>query len=160
MLSEILTRDCLVASDVCKNFVLYDSVDRNPFRELIPWTTHHLMLLQVIVATSALHMSNATRRPSDLARSALYHRDALLAKQGALCLLKSALEDIGSADVDVTLAVVLLLIQFELIDSGRDEWRHHIKGARAIIERLLESEKSVQDGISPLRGSLISDCLV
>ncbi|KAK4934464.1 hypothetical protein LTR10_024278 [Elasticomyces elasticus] len=88
------------------------------------------------------------------------YRDALAAKQRALSLLKSALGSLAPADLDVALAVVLLFIDFELIDSGRDHWKHHIEGAKTIIETLAGSDTWTQTAMSPLRTSLISNCLV
>jgi hypothetical protein len=88
------------------------------------------------------------------------YNHALAAKQRALYLLNSALTSITTVDVDVTLAVVLLFIEFELIDSGRDNWKFHINGARTIIETLCRSDKSMQYAMSPLRRCLISNCLV
>ncbi|KAI9742851.1 MAG: hypothetical protein M1818_003580 [Claussenomyces sp. TS43310] len=149
------------ASDVCGDFVLYDMPKHNPFRELIPLTHQHPVLLHIIIANSALHMSNACQKSFALdaagfplrhrtslpgspcsSSSAMqqleYHNDALAAKQRALHLLKTALTSISSADIDVTLAVVLLFIEFELIDSGRDNWRYHINGARSIIATLFD----------------------
>ena len=155
----------MVASHVCKDLVLYDTPKHNHLRELIPLTHHHPILLQIIIANSALHMSNVcqksliinttytTRQPEP------YHH-ALVARQRALCLLKSALTSIASVDVDVTLAVVLLFIEFELIDTGQDNWRHHINGARTIIEMLCTSSISTQKIMSPLCRCLISNCLV
>jgi hypothetical protein len=173
----------IVASNVCGDFVLYDIPKHNPFRELIPLTHQHPILLQIIVANAALHMSNACQKslllsttPSPLRHRAALptppsssssaiqqsesYNDALAAKQHALHLLKSALTRITSVDIDVTLAVVLLFIEFELIDSGRDNWRHHINGARTIIETLCRSHISAQNVMSPLRSCLISNCLV
>ncbi|CAG9983572.1 unnamed protein product [Clonostachys byssicola] len=168
------------------DLVLYDIPNHNPFRELIPMAHHQPMLLQTIIASSALHMSNAcqcsprsssmltttasiqnhTSLPSSLSigscvtsRPETFH-DALRAKQQALCLLKSALEDIASADVDVILAVMLLLIGFELIDSGRGSWTFHINGARIIIEKLIASTLATETAFSPLRSWLVSNCLV
>ncbi|MCJ1458314.1 hypothetical protein MMC28_008685 [Mycoblastus sanguinarius] len=173
----------IVASDVCRDLVLYDIPKHNPFRELIPLTHQHSVLLQIIIANSALHMSNACQKSLVLDTTAFLHRhrtsllgspcssssaiqqlesynDALAAKQRALYLLKSALNSIASVDIDVTLAVVLLFIEFELIDSGRDNWRYHINGARTIIETLCGSNISTQTAMSPLRSCLISNCLV
>lgn len=173
----------IVASDVCRDLVLYDIPKHNPFRELIPLTYQHPVLLQIIIANSALHMSNACQKSLvlDTTAFALRHRtgllcspslsssavqrpesyhDALVAKQRALYLLKSALTSIASVDIDVTLAVVLLFIEFELIDSGRDNWRYHIDGARAVIERLCGTHMSTRTAMSPLRSCLISNCLV
>jgi hypothetical protein len=87
-------------------------------------------------------------------RPETYH-DALRAKQQALCLLKSALEDIASADVDVILAVVLLLVGFELIDSGRGNWIFHIHGARIIIEKLIAFTLATETALSLLRSWLV-----
>lgn len=172
-----------VSSDVCKDFVLYDIAKENPFRELIPLCHYHPILLQIIVANSALHMSNARQKTlatemkikpdchqaglSGSTHSSLYtfqptrsYNDALLAKQRALVFLKCALADISVTEFDVTVATVLLFVEFELIDSGRDEWRHHIIGARTIIEVLCESAQITQTFMSPLRSCLISNCLV
>lgn len=173
----------IVASDVCGDLVLYDIPKHNPFRELIPLTHQYPILLQIIIANSALHLSNACQKSlaSDMTTSPLRHRtrllglrysgssgtqqqesyhDALIAKQRALSLLKYALTSIASVDIDVTLAVVLLFIEFELIDSGRDNWRYHINGARTIIKTLCASNISTQTAMSPLRSCLISNCLV
>ena len=139
------------------------------------------MLLQTIIATSALHMSNAHQKflaldstaysvqdhtsplpclsSSPIQRSESY-ADALVAKQRALCLLNSALNSIASVNIDVTLAVVLLFIEFELIDYGRADWTYHISGARKIIEILCGSNQSTQTRVSSLRSCLIQNCLV
>ena len=169
----------IVASDVCRDLVLYDIPRQNPFGELIPLTHQHPALRQIIIATAALHMSNACQRlvvldvprhrtslhgslfpSSSRILQSISYRDALVAKQRALCFLKSALNHMTSADVDVILAVVLLFIEFELIDSGRDTWRRHINGANTIIETLCRSNVSTQTSMSPLRSCLISNCLV
>ena len=148
-------------------------------------THQHPVLLQIIIANSALHMFNACQRsilnldtpafPSLRHRKCLLvsppasqqlesYNDALRAKQRALHLLKSALsrmDFVDFVDIDVTLAVVLLFIEFELIDSGRDNWRYHTNGARTIIETLCGSNISTaQSAMSPLRSCLISNCLV
>ena len=148
-------------------------------------TQQHPVLLQIIIANSALHMSNAYQKSIVLDNTtALPSRhntnspdspssgsttsqelsqpygDALAAKQRALYLLKSALTNLDSVDIDVTLAVVLLFIEFELIDSGRDNWKHHIQGARTIIETLNRSPTPKETTMSPLRSCLIANCMV
>ncbi|KAG4434436.1 hypothetical protein IFR05_010076 [Cadophora sp. M221] len=173
------------ASDVCRDLVLYDDAQSNAFRQLIPLSNKYPILLQVIIANSALHLSNAYQKslhPIKPARSPLYptgteeligadsigariqqfraYKDSLLAKQRSLHLLRSALSDIAAADIDVTLAVVLLLIECELIDSGRNNWRFHVSGARTIMKRLCLSGLSNKTPLSPLRRNLISNCIV
>ena len=190
---ELLSPSCLVliptsirnivASDICKDLVLYDTPKHNPFRDLVPLTHQHPALFQIIIANSALHMSNACQkslisdgtvfplrhRPSLLGspcsssaavQQSEFYNDALAAKQRALYLLRSALNSINAVDIDVILAVVLLFIEFELIDSGRDNWRHHINGAKVIIEALGGSNISSQTAESPLRSFLIANWLV
>ncbi|CRK28091.1 hypothetical protein BN1708_004529 [Verticillium longisporum] len=171
---------------VCKDLVLYDTPQHNPFRDLVPMAYQKPILFQAITATSALRMSNAcrqlsrsssmsastdsppkssTRSPSSrsigpclASRPKILH-DALSAKQQALLLLKSALETMAPADVDAILASVLLLIGFELIDSGRGSWIFHINGARTIIEKLIASAVATETTLSPLRRWLMSNCL-
>ena len=63
-------------------------------------------------------------------------------------------------DLDVILAVILLFVEFELLNSGRDDWIHHIDGARKIIEKLCGSNVIPARTMSPLRRCLVSNCLV
>ncbi|KAF5680228.1 fungal transcriptional regulator [Fusarium denticulatum] len=166
------------ASDVCKDFVLYDTPKHNPFRQLIPMAHHQPMLLQAIIASSALHMSNASsifttpasteNSPELVGSLSIGHttsypesfHDALRSKQQALGLLNSAIGNLASANVDTILAAVLLLVGFELIDSGRDNWKCHINGARMIIQNLIVSGSVKGTSFSPLRSWLVSNCLV
>ncbi|CAG9950349.1 unnamed protein product [Clonostachys rosea f. rosea IK726] len=119
------------------------------------------MALYLVHAEPSSFATSFIDRPA-CARSRLSIEEisGLLAKQQALCLLKSALEDIASADVDVILAVVLLLVGFELIDSGRGNWIFHIHGARIIIEKLIAFTLATETALSPLRSWLVSNCLV
>lgn len=171
------------SSRLCKDLVLCDSAKQNPFRQLIPLTHRHPILLHIIIANSALHMANANQKhlPGDTTthhvsnlslsscasssaiqttESANAYRDALVAKQWALWMLRSALTRNSWSDIDVILAVVLLFIEFELLDTGHNDWRCHINGARAIIATLNLANMSTQNDLSPLRSCLISNYLV
>lgn len=170
----------VVTKVVCGELVLYDTPQHNTFRELIPLTHHHPMLLHIVIASSALRMSNASQRaplpntppdsltsvtspPSSDEHSFHYTRcynDSLVAKQRALCYLQTALTCNAPANDDVILAVVLLFIELELIDSGRDNWIHHINGARNILERLCGPNVLSSGKSSSLRRLLVSECLV
>lgn len=146
-------------------------------------TQNNPILLYIIIANSALRMSNVYDKPPALSaatsvssdqvspsdspsrtptspRPAKPYGDALAAKYKALSLLQGALINPGSVDTDVTLATVLLFIECELMESGRDNWACHISGARAIIERLCGPEVWTETSMSPLRRCLISNCLV
>ena len=87
-------------------------------------------------------------------------RDALTSKQIALRLLRQALKDMQSIDMDIILASMLLFIEFELIDSGKDDWRLHMNGARSLIDSLPLSYDMNTSGMSPMRICLVSNCLV
>ncbi|GKU13010.1 unnamed protein product, partial [Fusarium langsethiae] len=50
------------SESVCKDLVVRDTPESNPFRELIPLTRKHPLLFQVLIATSAIHWSNVFRR--------------------------------------------------------------------------------------------------
>lgn len=140
------------------------------------------MLLHIIVANAALHMSNASHRSVSasisssssspdtsmrsiqsrwsLVREPGAYGNSLVAKQRALSCLRYALMDRSSANTDVTLATILLFTEFELLDSGRDSWTHHISGARQIIEGLLDLDRPRTDSCDFLRDTLISTCIV
>lgn len=173
-----------VASDVCKDLILYDNPTENQFRQLVPIALDHPVLLQIIIATSAIRMSHASQKlghshAMTVSTEAVYqsttstpiqHQDfvahseirshALVAKYKALNLLQSALSNVTPMDLDVILAVILLFVEFELLNSGRDDWIHHIDGARKIIEKLCGSNVIPARTMSPLRRCLVSNCLV
>ena len=175
--------DIQVASHVCKELVIYDVPPHNPFRDLIPLTREHPTLFHVIVANSALRISNALQRPiltrpsslpllqsptsnesSCIPVSSMHvsseYKDALSSKQIALRLLRQALENRQSIDLDIVLASVLLFIEFELIDSGKNDWRLHMNGARTLIDSLPSSYDMDPSSMSPMRICLVSNCLV
>ena len=170
-----------VASDVCKELILYDSPKENQFRELIPLAHDYPMLLEIIIATSAMRLSHASQKSAwshaatgltcdstnptacQHQYSAAYSQarsHALVAKFKALKFLQSALSGEVPIDLDVVLAVVLLFVEFELLESGRDDWIHHIDGARKIIEKLCGSNLVTARSMSPLRKCLVSNCLM
>ncbi|KUJ21359.1 uncharacterized protein LY89DRAFT_577473 [Mollisia scopiformis] len=168
-------------SKVCKDLVIYDLPKQNPFRDLIPLATQHPALLNIIIANSALQLSNASQRSavmsfnhqlrlmkgstphlqiSPTSQSSTWYKDALIAKQRALGSLSSILNDVGSSDIDVTLGTILLFIEFELTDFGTKDWRLHMHGAIALINSMKEPYKLKHSNMSSLRRSLISSCLV
>ncbi|KAI4854657.1 hypothetical protein E4T44_00009 [Aureobasidium sp. EXF-8845] len=161
------------ASDVCKDLVLYDSTQQNPFCDLVPLTQQHPLLLQIIIANSALHVFNSARKhmksndrgseKSLQCRNLLISRpyfDHLTAKHRALNMLRNALIDLDITDSDVILAVMILFVELELLDSGRNNWKHHIEGARTIIAILCKPHLPEDLPISRLRSCLISNWMV
>ncbi|KAI5201298.1 hypothetical protein E4T38_06150 [Aureobasidium subglaciale] len=155
-----------VAGNVCRNLVLYDSPKQNPFRNLIPLIHQFPVLGQIIIATSALHMFNSSQTHSQ-ERKPLIDRagfnpylDALTTKQRALKMLRHAVLEGTSGAADVVLAVMILFIEFELMDFGRSDWKHHIEGARTVIRGLCRARLSGTQTTSPIRSCLISNWMV
>ncbi|KAK7917171.1 fungal-specific transcription factor domain-containing protein [Apiospora marii] len=131
----------------CQDLVVHDSYQLawNPFRELIPISGSYSFLRHIIVASSALHYYNAgcpspsTKVQSPLSRGALV--DALRARQKAIKGLQEVLErhrlsphdESLAQERDAVLATVLFFVNFALIDSGKGEWRAHMRAAGSLI---------------------------
>lgn len=62
--------------------------------------------------------------------------DALRAKQRALQLMPSALENIDSIGADVILAAILFFVNAELVESGWKSWRPHLEGAKKLLNMM------------------------
>ena len=87
------------------------------------------------------------------------YTDAMTAKQQAFGFLR-CLIDSDAIDVDVTLAVILLFVKFDLLHSGRGSWRCHIKGAEAIMATLCKPYIPSATPVSTLRKFVVSHYLV
>ncbi|KAK5988071.1 Acriflavine sensitivity control protein acr-2 [Cladobotryum mycophilum] len=170
------------ADRVCKDLVARDAPGANPFRELIPLTNRHPLLLQILVATSAIHWSNIFRpitaiptgltdpggylaqlRSKDLvSRQALI--DALTAKQKAMGHLQEVLDTLDPAGSEVALAATHFFIKFDLIDLDKSEgksWRAHLQGASSILALLTSTpEGGRSDSNLMLRDCVIADCFI
>ena len=85
------------------------------------------------------------------------YRDSLAAKQKAHGLLRNAIDPIRQIDSEIILAVIVLLIEAELIDVGRNNWKHHIQGATNVIEPLYGRDFSQVSTMSPLQKCLMSN---
>ncbi|KAF4450082.1 hypothetical protein F53441_6726 [Fusarium austroafricanum] len=144
-----------------RDFVAYDMPD-NPFRNLLKFTQAHPLLRQVIIAASATHMYNRSRPwlSSDSLDRGLGPRnllmDALEAKHQVLRMLPSALQSIESIGGDIVLAAILFLINVELIESGKHNWKAHFDGAGKIMKLL----GPVSDVDESLRDYIVSDCFI
>jgi hypothetical protein len=148
---------------VCKDLVLHDIPKQNPFRDLLLLSSDYPLLQQIILANSALRLSNATgespwKRDARAGPSLKAYKDALVAKHRALRLLSEALANKDSINPDVVLAAIMLFIKFELLDSGINGWRFHTEGARQLMMYLRQSGKSELPALNSLRNCLISNC--
>jgi hypothetical protein len=145
--------------------VLRDSPEENPFRNLIPLSGDHPVLQYIIVAISALHLANTTRKDFSTQTdrqdpSEKTYKDALLAKQKALRLLSEELTNSESMNSDIVLASIMLFIEFELLDSGKNGWKFHTEGAKQLMVYLRQNGRSKLSALNNLRNCLISNCTV
>ncbi|KAL5044591.1 hypothetical protein BDW71DRAFT_185835 [Aspergillus fruticulosus] len=164
-------------TSVCSDLAIADATDANPFRRLVPLCRDYPILRYAINAAGALHISCLHRRsgdPSVPARtvqprptfassqpdaSSRALIDALSAKQKALVLLRQALEDVSTIDVDLSIAVVHLFIIFELLSPGGDEWCAHVQGALRLISYLQRLAPRCASPAALIRDTVTSDCL-
>lgn len=86
--------------------------------------------------------------------------DALTAKQRALIMLRHVLAQKTYEDIDVTLAVIIMFINLELMDAGTTDWVHHVNGGKMIIDALCKPEQLQHTTTSPLRRFLVSNWMV
>ncbi|RBA11805.1 hypothetical protein FPRO05_14221 [Fusarium proliferatum] len=162
---------------VCKDLVVRDTLESNPFRELIPLTRKHPLLLQILVATSAIHWSNifcpVNEIPADLISPAGYLSmlrsrhltaqqaliDALTAKQKAMNHLRELLDTLDPTDSEVALVAMNFFIKFDLIDLdklGNQSWRAQLEGATSIMT-LLNPDSNTDASSRMLRDRVITD---
>lgn len=169
------------ASQLCADMVCHDAPGQNPLRELIPATSAYPLLLQIMIASSAFHVFNIsqdpmsqsvyqqTQKPCLMAYyqavsrfggplKSSYH-DALVAKQQALSLMAKSVASVNSSNIDMILVAILLFVNYDLIESGRDKWKVHMEGARKLIN-LLGTPAFEQRPMSKLRQYVLSDLLM
>ncbi|KAB8279203.1 fungal-specific transcription factor domain-containing protein [Aspergillus minisclerotigenes] len=175
---------CHFATTLCEDLVISDVPNENPFRSLIPACRDHPILLHIIVANAAMHISNMSR-PSfeshigniqgQLSDTSSLNTlgptrystespagatlDALSAKHKAIYLLKAALDNLPSTDLNLIVTVILLFINLELIDSGKNAWRAHVEGAMKLISSLKPFQNDQISPIALIRDRITSDCL-
>lgn len=159
---------------VTQDLVVYDIPDRNPFRNLVPLCQRHAFLRHVVVALSAVHQVSYLRSRGQQFRAKLL--DALAAKHKAIVLIKDALENLGPHNYGDVLTAVVYLVNFDLVDSGRDSWQAHIAAAGRLMAMLrpaaavnagaggsatspMSGGRTADSPIETLRDYVMSDCL-
>lgn len=122
---------------MCKLFVVYDS-NKNAFRNLIPLGLKDPALLKALLALAARHHANAGQ-PFDQheipasPRLINANRDALIFKDQAMEALSRSLRDGKRSKQDSTVASIFVLIFLDLVESGSEGWKYHLKGVKNLI---------------------------
>lgn len=94
-------------------------------------------LREIVLATSAMHKVALHRARGQPHRRELV--DALAARGRAYRLLRRALDDLDDAEKPIALIAVVFFINFDLIDSGRGNWRTHIEAAGKLVSSVTTS---------------------
>ncbi|CAG8269047.1 unnamed protein product [Penicillium olsonii] len=128
------TKDC---KRICKLYILYDS-DRNPFRNLLAYTEENSPLQKSILALAARHFANTGHSFNQIStdlhpRFDQGHLDALLFKKQAIEGLSSSLSRIDMHEKDSLTAAILLLIFLDILESGIDGWKSHLRGVKSLV---------------------------
>lgn len=171
-------RDYLVhfATKLCADMVAYDGPGKNPMRALVPATSSFPFLLQIMIANSAFHVFNISKGAAHTteeqniydtevmlynAPNQKFYRDALVAKQKALGSLAKFLTTVNPTNFDLILAAIMLFVNYDLIESGKEQWKPHLEGAQKLISLLgTPPFSSLGRVMSNLRIYLLSDYLV
>lgn len=101
---------------------------------MIPLAGQFDYLQAIVVATGAMHFATLRNYHTGMRGAELV--DALLAKDKAIRLLKSAIKTVTPASQTMILAAVVLFVELDLIDSGKGGWPAHIEAATALMSSL------------------------
>ncbi|KAK1140837.1 hypothetical protein N8T08_009834 [Aspergillus melleus] len=143
----------------CQEYVLYDSEQANLFKESIRLTPSCPGLCHAVVSVAALHLTlriasaqcnekimayDSNPYEVQLSQSAdqvrhLYplpaYHDALYHKQRTLSFLRSEAYAGCFSNPDGVIASMIMSIWFELMESGRDTWKYHLRGLREVMPK-------------------------
>jgi hypothetical protein len=114
---------------------------------------------EITLATSAMHMV-VLRRSHGLP----YQRqlvDALTAKGQAYSLLRRALGNLAAVDKPIAMVAVVFFINFDLIESGRGSWKHHVEAAGNLLKSIhaMEIRKQIPPSVAKLADIVVADCI-
>ncbi|KAE8155134.1 hypothetical protein BDV25DRAFT_135179 [Aspergillus avenaceus] len=117
---------------VTKDLVIYHEPNRkwNPFHALYQFTQGSPVLFYIIIAMSSYHLYNLVPIKDQVSNRLI---DALSAKDKALRLLAVGLTDLNPSNSTVLLTASMLLLDFDLLESGRDTWCIHLDAAKRLV---------------------------
>ncbi|KAE8366727.1 fungal-specific transcription factor domain-containing protein [Aspergillus caelatus] len=154
----------------CQECVLYDFERVNPFKEFMRLIPSCPGLCHAVVSVAALHqafriasaqcnekimayksnpsevqISQWVEEMHQLHQLPTYH-DALYHKQQTLSFLRSEAHAGYFSNPDGVIASMIMSIWLELMDSGRDTWRYHLRGLREVMPKRGLSLAPFRDG--------------
>jgi hypothetical protein len=124
----------------------------------MPLAVEFDFLEAIIVATGALHLATLRGYQDHLVgRAELI--DALVAKDKAIRLLRSAVDNVTPANQAMVLAATVFLINLDLIDSGRGGWQVHMDAASKLMYSLHKPTQALDSSLMSLVDAIAADCL-
>ncbi|KAL2195326.1 fungal-specific transcription factor domain-containing protein [Corynascus similis CBS 632.67] len=145
------------ATIVCRDLVSFDRQDLNPFRVIIPLARKFDFLEAIIVATGAMHIAALHGDQDQPGRPELV--DALVAKDKAIRLLRSAVDHLTPENQAMVLAATVFFINLDLIDSGKGGWQVHIEAASALMSCLHNPIHQLDRSLMTSIDAIAADCL-
>ncbi|PHH49451.1 Acriflavine sensitivity control protein acr-2 [Ceratocystis fimbriata CBS 114723] len=142
---------------VTKDIVAHDAHDVNPFRDIIPIAMEHPVLMSLLIATSAMHISNMYQPPltglplhsslgeyfatlrSNHPEARRAFMDGLAAKQRAIMHMRSVVANSDNNNRELAIMAAYFFVNIELIDFGTGGWRSHLQGGSKLLASLARS---------------------
>jgi hypothetical protein len=137
--------------------VSFDQHECNPFRAIIPMAGNFDFIEAIIVATGAMHIAALNGYQDQPGRPELI--DALVAKDNAIRLLRSAVDSLTPANQAMVLAATVFLINLDLIDSGKGGWQVHIEAASTLMSSLHDPVHQLDQTLMTCVDAIAADCL-
>lgn len=114
-------------------------------------------LKEIVLATSAVHLVSIRRYRGHPHKQELI--DALTAKGRAYRLLRQALGNLNAASKPMVMIAVVFFINFDLIDSGRGNWKTHIEAAAKLITSIQNLSTNLPLPVATLADVVVADCI-
>ncbi|KAK3905232.1 fungal-specific transcription factor domain-containing protein [Staphylotrichum tortipilum] len=147
------------ATAVCKELVSFDQQDGNPFRAMILLAPKYDFIEAVMVAMGAMHLAAWRTRSPYSSRTSPELIDALVAKDKAIRLIRSAIETMTPANQPMVLAATVFLVNLDLIDSGKGGWEVHIEAASSLMSSLHNPAQELDRSLMSCVDAIAADCL-
>ena len=85
--------------------------------------------------------------------------DALVAKDKAIRLLRSAIDQLTPANKAMVLAATVFLVNLDLIDSGKGGWEVHMEAASSLMSTLHDAAHELDRSLMSCVDAIAADCL-
>jgi hypothetical protein len=178
-----------VVDHVSNEMVLYNTLQNNLAQHLMTLSAQEPAVLNLVVAIAATHCHNRmlalkglpevyehgerelVHTPAilpegsvdaigDSATHTRLTKDALLAKERALCHFRQQLTSRAFANAESFLATVLLFIELDLIEIGVNSWKSHVGGGRDFVKQLVNAGILGSEHLSSISWTVLNNLIL